>query len=106
MFSPCVSGWRYETALTLEVQRLAVAANVFPLWEYDNRTGRLEFTHPVDHPIPVERYLSTMGKFRHLNSEEIAHIQRVSDERVALLQALARPRDLPQETPPPANSRE
>ena len=58
--------------MAIAVQRLAVEANVFPLWQYDNRTGRLEFTHPVDHPIPVERYLSTMGRFRHLNSDEIA----------------------------------
>jgi phenylglyoxylate dehydrogenase beta subunit len=90
VFSPCVSGWRYDSAKTMAVQRMAVAANVFPLWEYENPTGHIRFTEPVDHPVPVERYLSMLGKFRHLNREEIAHVQRIADERIAVLGALAR----------------
>jgi phenylglyoxylate dehydrogenase beta subunit len=90
VFSPCVSGWRYETAKTMAVQRMAVAANMFPLWECENQTGRIRFTVPVDQPVPVERYLSMLGKYRHLNDAEIAHVQRTADERIALLGALAR----------------
>jgi phenylglyoxylate dehydrogenase beta subunit len=89
VFSPCVSGWRYDTSMTIEVQRMAVETNYFPLWEYENEKGRIRFTHKTDDGTPVERYLSMLGKFRHLNAGEIAHIQKTTDERIRLLKSLS-----------------
>ena len=89
VFSPCVSGWRYDTSMTIEVQRMAVETNYFPLWEYENEKGRIRFTHKTDYGLPVERYLSMLGKFRHLNANEIAHVQKTTDERIRLLESLS-----------------
>ena len=73
---------------TIEVQRRAVASNLFPLWEYERQTGKLRFTHPVDNPQSMETYISMVGKFRHLNKDEIAHLQKTAEERVRILKAI------------------
>jgi phenylglyoxylate dehydrogenase beta subunit len=88
VFSPCTTGWRYPGDKTIEVQRRAVATNFFPLWEYERQTGKLRFTHPVDNPQPMETYISMVGKFRHLNKNEIAHLEKTADERVRILKAI------------------
>lgn len=60
-----------------------------PLWEYMSQKGRIEFTYPVDNPLPVEAYLSLMGKYRHLDKEQLAHIQKGTDQRVERLRKFA-----------------
>jgi len=89
VFSPCVSGWRFDTAMTIEVQRMAVETNYFPLWEFEKDKKKIRFTHATEHPFPIERYLSMVGKFRHLNDGEVAHIQRSTDDRMELLKSLS-----------------
>ena len=56
-----------------------------PLWEYTAQEGRIILTHPVDNPLPVEKYLSLLGKYRHLDQDQIEHIQRTTDKRIELL---------------------
>ncbi len=89
VFSPCVTGWRFDSSKTIEVQRMAVETNTFPLWEYEDRIGKIRFTHKVENPIPVERYLKMLGKFRHLNKNEIDYIQKMTNKRIELLQSLS-----------------
>jgi len=105
VFSPCASGWRFDPSMTIEVQRMAVKTNMFPLWEYNNAEGRIRFTQVIDNPLPLERYLSLVGKFRHLNREEIAHIQKNTTERLDLLKSLSlapeEKRNVVQEQGPP-----
>ena len=88
VFSPCVTGWRFDPAKTIEVQRKAVETNVFPLWEYEDRMGQIKFTHKIKRALPVENYLSMLGKYRHLNKEEIAYIQGLVNKRMRTLNAL------------------
>jgi phenylglyoxylate dehydrogenase beta subunit len=89
VFSPCVSGWRFDTSMTIEVQRMAVESNYFPLWEFEKDKKKIRFTHVPEHSLPIERYLSMVGKFRHLNPEEVARIQRSTDDRIELLKSLS-----------------
>jgi len=84
VYSPCPSGWRFASSDTIEVCRKAVESNFVTLWEYEPGRG-LEFTHGIDDPLPVERYLELIGKFRHLTPEQTAHIQATVEERVELL---------------------
>jgi phenylglyoxylate dehydrogenase beta subunit len=88
VFSPCTTGWRYPGDKSIEVQRRAVASNTFPLWEYERKTGKLRFTHPVDNPEPIGSYIAMLGKFRHLTKDEIAHLQKTADDRVRMLKAI------------------
>ena len=60
-----------------------------PLWEYEAEAGRVHFTHRVENPLPVTAYLSLIGKYHHLDDEQVAHIQGKTDERVEMLNKFA-----------------
>lgn len=84
----CPPGWRYPTSQSTEVIRLAVESRYFPLLACDH--GAWKITFRPKHPVPVEAFLETQGRFRHLSGEEIAVIQRHVDERWELLAGLER----------------
>ena len=78
---PCPLGWRHETNLTMQVAKLAVETGLYPLVEYENGiiSARRQIT-----PKPVEEYLKTQGRFKHLfkNPEEIKKIQDIADNNI------------------------
>ncbi|MDD5568204.1 MAG: thiamine pyrophosphate-dependent enzyme, partial [Candidatus Omnitrophica bacterium] len=78
---PCPLGWRHETNLTIQVARLAIETGLYPLIEYENGvlSGRRQIT-----PKPVEEYLKTQGRFKHLlnKPEEIKKIQDIADNNI------------------------
>jgi pyruvate/2-oxoacid:ferredoxin oxidoreductase beta subunit len=84
----CPPGWRYPTAQSTEVIRLAVESRYFPLFACDH--GEWKLTFRPKHPVPVEEFLGTQGRFSHLAPDEIAVIQRHVDERWELLAGLER----------------
>jgi pyruvate/2-oxoacid:ferredoxin oxidoreductase beta subunit len=88
LFTPCPTGWRFSPDRTVEVARLAVETNFFPLWEA--RYGKLRFTKKIWFRKPVREYLKIMGKYSHLTDGEIEEIQRLVDERYRMLKSLAR----------------
>lgn len=77
----CPLGWRHEANQMLPVAKLAVETGLYPLFEYENGvlTGRKQIT-----PKPVEEYLKTQGRFKHLlnNPEEIKKIQAIADNNI------------------------
>jgi pyruvate/2-oxoacid:ferredoxin oxidoreductase beta subunit len=75
----CPPGWRYPTAQTTRITRLAVESHVFPLAECDHGGWRITFR--PKRPRPVRDYLVTQGRFEHLSSEAIEAIQAHVDER-------------------------
>jgi len=85
ILSPCPTGWRFPSNLTIEIGRLAVETGVFPLYEVDK--GRYKLN--VDRPKlrPVEEYLKPQGRFRHLSPGEIGRIQERVNEEAAKLKA-------------------
>ena len=85
LFSPCPTGWRFHPSKLIEVSRKAVETNMVPLWEYTSEEGKIVLTHPVDNPLPVKAYLSLMGKYGHLDEDQIAHIQQTTDDRIEVL---------------------
>lgn len=89
-FSPCPTGWGYEPEHTAEIGRLAVKSGVWPLKEYiDGRVVHTRIPHPR---VPVEEYLKTQGRFRHLfepvrKDAEIAAMQARVDDYWAAVEA-------------------
>jgi phenylglyoxylate dehydrogenase beta subunit len=86
LFSPCPTGWRFQPEKTIEVSRLAVETNFFPLWEYEREKFR--FTRPIDHPKPVEEYLRLSGKYSHVTRKQIGEIKRILEKRCDMLKSL------------------
>ena len=75
----CPPGWRYETAQTTEVTRLAVESSDFPLVEFDHGVWRT--TYVPKRPVRVREFLAAQGRFAHLTDDQIAQIQAHVDER-------------------------
>lgn len=81
--APCPTGWDFAPQDGVEIGRLAVRTGVFPLKEYiDGKVTHTKVPHPRQ---PVEDYLRTQGRFRHLlepvrDEARIAEIQRGVDD--------------------------
>ena len=81
--APCPTGWDYDPKDTVDIGRLAVKCGMWPLKEYvDGKVTHSRIPHPL---VPVEEYLKTQGRFRHLfepqrDEETLQRIQgRVDD---------------------------
>lgn len=78
---PCPLGWRHETALTNQVDRLAVETGLYPIIEYEN--GLLVSRRQIE-PKAVTEYLKIQGRFKHLlnNPEALKMIQDIADNNI------------------------
>jgi pyruvate ferredoxin oxidoreductase beta subunit len=82
----CPPGWRYPTAQTTEITRLAVDSHVFPLYECEG--GRWRITYRPKRPVEVGDYLAAQGRFAHLSPESVETIAAHVDERWRALEQL------------------
>lgn len=79
--APCCTGWGFEAEKTMEIGKLAVETG---LWvNYEMEQGEVKRVKKVVRK-PVEEYLKTQKRFRHLfkpvrNDTEIAKIQAIAD---------------------------
>jgi 2-oxoisovalerate ferredoxin oxidoreductase beta subunit len=75
----CPPGWRYPTAQSTEIARLAVESRYFPLFAVDH--GSLRITYRPKRELPVREFLDAQGRFAHLCGDELESIQAHVDER-------------------------
>jgi pyruvate/2-oxoacid:ferredoxin oxidoreductase beta subunit len=76
--TPCPTGWEFPDERAIEIARLAVETNFFPLYEYDN--GEVKVKKPAKKKKkPVEAYLKTQGRFSHMSDSDIAQYQKIVD---------------------------
>ena len=79
VLSVCPTGWRSAPDLSVRLGRLAVETGVFPLYEVED--GKYKLTVDLSPLRPVQDYLSTQGRFRHLSDDMVKEIQaRVTKE--------------------------
>ena len=87
VFAPCPRGWRSETAKSVEIAGLAVQTCVFPLWEAEYGEYKLSppskaIARNPERKMPVEVYLKTQGRFRHLFKPENRHVLEAIQKEV------------------------
>lgn len=80
--APCPTGWDFDPKDAVEIGKLAVKTGIWPLKEYIN--GQVVHTKIPHDRQPVEDYLKTQGRFKHLfeperNDALIADIQKRID---------------------------
>ena len=85
VLSVCPTGWASPTNTINREARLAVQTGVFPLYEVEN--GKYKMTIETPTLKPVQDYVKTQGRFRHLTEASIASIQkRVIEEYEIILE--------------------
>ena len=95
LFTPCITGWRASTDAGIDICRLAVETNLFPLWEFERGTYR--FTHRVKRPKPITEYFKLIRKFDHLDEAGIEQFQQLVNRRFATVRSLTEMKN-PEET--------
>ncbi len=80
ILSPCPPGWKFAAEKTVHMARLAVESLVFPLLEIENGT-RVTVNYRPANPRPVKEYLKAQGRFRHVDDDLAAEIERQILER-------------------------
>lgn len=84
LLSPCVTGWKIADHMAPKVAALAVETNVFPLYEIEDGVRyRISYR---SRGLPIEKYLSAQGRFRHLSTEQIQVLQTEVDRNWAEIQ--------------------
>ncbi|MDY6855994.1 MAG: thiamine pyrophosphate-dependent enzyme [Thermodesulfobacteriota bacterium] len=84
---PCPTGWKAQPEESIEISRMAVETNYFPLWEAER--GEFRITFPVTNPRPIHEFTRQMGRFSHLSKEELDEFQAIVDDRFAMILRLA-----------------
>ena len=64
MISPCPENWSYPNELTIEISKLAVNSNFWPLYEVENGVFKLNFI-PTN-PVSMEKFMKPQTRFKHL----------------------------------------
>lgn len=81
IFSPCPTGWRYSSEMTIKIAKLATETGIFPLYEIEN--GEKYTLNPRrSKDKPVKEYFSVQGRFRNLKEENLRWFEeKVQKER-------------------------
>lgn len=58
------------------------------LWEFTPQEG-LHLTRPADKALPIDEYLEVLGKYRHLEPDQVEHIERSVATNLGRIQMLA-----------------
>jgi pyruvate/2-oxoacid:ferredoxin oxidoreductase beta subunit len=76
LLASCPTGWGIPSEASVNIARLAVQTNSFPLYETEH--GR-QYTLNYKGNLPVERYLEPQRRFKHLSIQDMERIQRQVD---------------------------
>ncbi|MFV0362132.1 MAG: thiamine pyrophosphate-dependent enzyme [Suipraeoptans sp.] len=87
IYNPCLTGWGIKTDESIEVSRVAVESNFFPLYEVEN--SKYTINKRYKDPKTVRQYLRYMKKFKHLNDAEIEEVQQLVNNKWKRLEQLA-----------------
>ncbi|PIN85611.1 MAG: 2-ketoisovalerate ferredoxin oxidoreductase, partial [Candidatus Diapherotrites archaeon CG11_big_fil_rev_8_21_14_0_20_37_9] len=73
----------FDGGITFKVAKLAVQSRLWYLFEIEHGVYKLNF-NPAN-PKPVKDYLELQKRFKHLNAEQIEHIQRQANAMYDLM---------------------
>lgn len=83
IFASCPPGWRIPSEMSVKIARMAVQANIFPLYEVENGT-RYTINYKAKQ-YRVHDYFKMQGRFKHLTVEDLDQIQQMVKEDWELL---------------------
>jgi len=91
VFQPCTNNWKFPTSQFVNIAKLATETNFWPLYEIES--GKYTLNKTIDNPKPIEEFLKTQGRFKHLffakNKKVLRDIQEMVDMEWAKLVKLS-----------------
>ena len=75
LLCPCPASWEFDPSLTIDVAKMAVNTNFWPLFEIMN--DRKHLTYKPDLVDKAERYIEMQGRYKNLEEMEIKKIKAV-----------------------------
>ena len=72
VMSPCPTGWKYKADEIMEICKLGVETNYWPLFEVID--GKWILNYEPKKRLPIEEFLRTQGRFKHLFKPENEHL--------------------------------
>lgn len=91
VFAPCPRGWRYDTPDLMKIIKLAIDTCFWPCYEVED--GKFKITYKPKEKLPVQEFLKSQDRFRHLfkkgNEQLLQNIQEEVDRRWEELLVLA-----------------
>ncbi|KKU52179.1 MAG: Pyruvate synthase subunit PorB, partial [Candidatus Moranbacteria bacterium GW2011_GWE1_49_15] len=91
VLQPCTQVWKFPTSQYVNVAKLAMETNFWPLYEIENGKYTINYANP--NPKPIEQFLETQGRFKHLfkpeNKHVIEEIQKAVDANMERLKKKA-----------------
>lgn len=88
VLATCPTGWGIGSELSVNIARLAVQTNVFPLYEVEDG---VRYTLNFKGDQKVNQYFASQGRFKHLAEADIKSIQEQVDVEWELLVRKASP---------------
>jgi len=80
VFAPCCTGWGFDSALTVEIGKMAQKCGLWYLAEYENE--KVTVNQVAKDPEPIEPYLMAQRRFKHLKAPEIEAITAWRDKEL------------------------
>jgi len=80
VLSPCPRGWRFDSKDTIEIARLAVQANFWPLYEVEQ--GKWKLNYKPKERKPIKEWMEAQGRYKHLFRPENEHIIKEIQEDI------------------------
>ena len=87
ILNPCTSGWGFPSEKTVELARLAVETNVFPLFEVENGVKYTISHEPKG--LPLSDYIKPQKRFNDMKPEDLARFEKDVESRWQRLKFLA-----------------
>lgn len=78
VFASCPTGWQTPSEMSIKTARQAVQNRIFPLYEVTD--GIKYRINQMPDKVPVDKYLMSQGRFKHLTSNHIDEIQKMVDD--------------------------
>lgn len=72
VMAPCPTGWKYKADEIMEICKKAVETNYWPLFEVVE--GKWILSYEPKNKLPIEEFLKTQGRFKHLFKPENEHL--------------------------------
>lgn len=79
VLSPCPTLWHFPADQSLDISKLAVETNFWPIFEIEK--GKLKINYKPKKKVPVEEFMRTQGRFRHVLADKalLNNIQDILD---------------------------